>query len=164
MIYLSYMLRAISMAGSYGFIEAEIPVLPIPLVDETLARAVEQTADEVDKRTPLVLLTKEALYFGMVDAFATNLSNVRNKFLIPHEAGAPNLPRLIHEMGRWLDIESENKGSDDPKKNQNALAARSRVAMFVPLEEIPMPIVIQCIAALQGSGLFDKVVVGGGLL
>ena len=75
------------------------------------------------------------------------LSAVNNKFQIVHEEGAPNLPRLVTDLAKW---QSDFKSS--------------RSLVFVPTEDIPMPIVIQCFQALKTSGLFDHVILGGGLL
>ena len=150
MIYLSYTLRAISMAGRYALIEAEIPVLPMPPSDDTLSHFQEKPAATIDARIPLVLLTRDAFIFGTAQAFAIDLTNVRSKFYVPHVEGAPNLPRLAFEMTKWMDMEGLDKG---PK-----------VLLFVPTEEIPMPIIIQCMAALKDTGLFEKVVLGGGLI
>lgn len=162
MIYLSYMLRAISIAGRYGLIESEIPVLPVPLLDETLTRSVEKPRDFLGTSTPVVLLSKEAFFFGMGDAFAADLSNVRNKFFIPHESGAPNVPKLINDLDRWLGEELEAQAAKQGPKG--ARPARPKVLLFVPLEEIPMAIVIQCLASLRNSGKFETVILGGGLL
>ncbi|WP_218110395.1 hypothetical protein [Oligoflexus tunisiensis] len=153
MFYLSSLLRAISMAGRYGLIEAEIPVLQVPIQDTGFKHFTEKGSETLTADTPLVLLTRDAFYFGPVSAFAQDLTNVRNKFYIPHAEGAPQLNRLAKDMERWMQDKEEETGK-----------ARSRTVLFLPTEEIPMPIVIQCIAGLRRSRLFDKVVVGGGLI
>lgn len=153
MFYLSSVLRAISMAGRYGLIEAEIPVVQVPIQDTGFKHFSEKSGETLSADTPLILLTRDAFLFGTVGAFAQDLTNVRNKFYIPHADGAPQLNRLAKDMERWMQEKAEETGK-----------SRSRTVLFLPTEEIPMPIVIQCISGLRSSKLFDKVVVGGGLL
>jgi len=153
LIYLSSTLRAISMAGRYGLVEAEIPVLAVPMDDGTFTRFKEQSTESLGDRTPLLLLTREAFIFGTLKAFATDLSSVRDKFYVPHEEGAPHLPKLSLDLSKWMLEKSEESEGSLP-----------RVLIFMPTEDIPMPIVIQCLAALKKSGLFDKIIIGGGLV
>lgn len=153
MFYLSSVLRAVSLASRYGLIEAEIPVVQVPIQDQGLKNFTEKASEKLSADTPLILLTSEAFFFGTVQAFAQDLSNVHNKFYIPHADGAPQVNRLAREMGRWLQDKAEEQG------RQNL-----QTVLFLPTEDIPMPIVIQCISELYKSKLFAKVVVGGGLL
>jgi hypothetical protein len=153
MFYLSSVLRAISMAGRYGLIEAEIPVVQVPIQDTGLKRFAEKARENLSEDTPLILLTKDAFFFGTAGSFAQDISNVRNKFYIPHAEGAPQLNRLATQMERWMLDRADETGKPLPK-----------TAIFLPSEEIPMPIVIQCLSGLSQSKLFQKVVIGGGLL
>ncbi len=146
MIFLSSALRGISMPGSFGIIEAEFPVVS----DEQPINSEEpwvQPRSTIDNSAPLVILTRDRFYFGQLASFGKDLSAVHNKFQIPHIDGAPDLPRLVNDLSKW-----------------QVEAKASRLLIFVPSEDIPMPIVIQCFAALKNSGLFDQVILGGGLL
>jgi len=146
MTFLSTALRGISMPGSFGIVEAEFPVItPASAVNTSAPWAVPRAT--IDNTAALVVLTRERFYFGQLASFGKDLSAVHNKFQIEHIDGAPNLPRLIQDLGKW---QSEAKSS--------------RALIFVPTEDIPMPIVIQCFAALKQSGHFDQVILGGGLL
>src|SRR5262249_13807489 len=138
MFYLSSVLRAISIAGRYGLIEAEIPVVQVPLQDTGFKHFAEKASETLSADTPLILLTREALFFGSVGGFAQDLTNVRNKFYIPHAEGAPQLNRLAKEMERWMQEKAEETGKEKP-----------HTVIFLPTEEIPMPIVIQCISGLR---------------
>ena len=146
MTFLSTALRGISMPGSFGIVEAEFPVV----TDEKTVNPEETWAQPratIDNNAAIVILTRDRFYFGQLSSFGKDLSAVHNKFQIPHIDGAPDLPRLVLDLSKWQ-IEAK--------------AGRSLV--FVPTEDIPMPIVIQCFAALKKSGLFDQVILGGGLL
>lgn len=153
MFYLSSVLRAISIAGRYGLIEAEIPVVQVPLLDKGFKNFTEKSSEILSADTPLVLLTKDAFFFGTVGSFAQDITNVRNKFYIPHADGAPQLNRLARELERWMLERAEETGKPMPQ-----------TVIFLPTEEIPMPIVIQCVSGLTRSKLFKKVVIGGGLV
>ncbi|RYZ53812.1 MAG: hypothetical protein EOP07_17150 [Proteobacteria bacterium] len=146
MTFLSTALRGISMPGSFGIVEAEFPVVSD---DQSLTPTESWTAPRstIDNTAALVILTRDRFYFGNLQSFGKDLSAVHNKFQIPHIDGAPDLPRLVLDLSKW---QSEAKAS--------------RALIFVPTEDIPMPIVIQCFAALKSSGLFDNVILGGGLL
>ncbi len=146
MTFLSTALRGISMPGSYSIVETEFPVVTDDRYigkEETWAQA----RSTIDNSAALVILTRDRFYFGQLSAFGKDLSAVHNKFQIPHVAGAPDLPRLVLNLTKW-----------------QTEAHASRALIFVPTEEIPMPIVIQCIAALKKIGIFDQVILGGGLL
>lgn len=146
MTFLSTALRGISAPGSFGIVEAEFPVVSDDAsVDPSATWA--QPRASIDNSAALVILTRDRFYFGQLSSFGKDLSAVHNKFQIPHIDGAPDLPRLVLDLSKW-----------------QTDAKTSRSLIFVPTEDIPMPIVIQCFAALKKSGLFDQVILGGGLL
>lgn len=153
LVLLASLLRAVSLAGSYGVIDLDIPVLSVPLDDKTLSRLKPTATENLALQTPMVFLSREAYIFGTTESFTTDISNIRNKFYIPHEDGAPNLPRLISDMERW---------AKDSKINGKTIS--TELVILLPQEEIPLPIVLQTIDGLKQSGLFAKVVLGGGLL
>ncbi|MBC7661740.1 MAG: hypothetical protein H7249_18760 [Chitinophagaceae bacterium] len=146
MTFLSTALRGISTPGSFGIVEAEFPVI----TEDRVVSAAEtwaQPRETINNNAALVILSRDRFYFGQLGAFGKELSAVHNKFQIPHVDGAPDLPRLALDLAKW-----------------QAEAHASRSLIFVPTEDIPMPIVIQCFAALKKMGLFDQVILGGGLL
>lgn len=146
MSFLSTALRGIGMPGSFGIITAEFPVIS----DERTIMPEETWAEpraNFDNNAALVILTTDKFYFGQLSSFGKDLSAVNNKFQISHIEGAPDLPRLVQDLRKW---QSEVKAS--------------RSLVFVPTEDIPMPIVIQCFQAFKTAGIFDHVILGGGLL
>ncbi len=153
MVLMSSLLRAVTLAGRYGIVELDIPVVSVPLEDDTLKTLEEPKMAQVESKTPMIFLGREAFIFGTTESFTTDISNIRNKFYIPHEEGAPNLPRVIQNMERWA---SDSKSSGK--------AINTEVLILMPQDDIPFPIVIQTVEALKQSGLFGKVVFGGGLL
>lgn len=152
MTFLSTVLRGISIPGSYGIVDAEIPVLPgISSGDAKLAEFDEKTRDGLSEKSTVIVLTDDRFYFGTLNAFAEGFSEVNNKYYIPHVDGAPDLPKLLTSIHKWQESREEKEK-----------AAAS--AVFLPGENVPMPIVIQCMAALKQSGLYKNVILAGGLL
>ena len=153
MVILSFLLRSISVAGTYGLVPAQIPVLSEPIEDTTYYNFIETTQRSLALDTPVIFLTEDSFLFGELAAFTTNLSSVRNKFIVRHVEGAPNLRQLLTDLERWMYTRlSERK------------IRNSGVVIFAPTEEIPSPIVIQVVAALRNSTLFEDVILAGGMM
>lgn len=152
MVLLSFMLRAISTAGIYGLVAAEIPVVSEPIIDPSYARFREEAQNSINDHTPLVILTANGFYFGEVSAFTTSFAEVRNKYLVRHDDGAPDITKLLQDMEKWLFMRENNQ-----KKFSNG------ILIFLPSGGIPSPIVIQVLAGLQKSPLFSRIILAGGL-
>lgn len=150
---MTFAVRVVTMPGSYGTVPAEIPVMPLSVADPSYHTYKEQPRRELRRSTPAVVLTTEAFYFGDLDAFTSNFSDVRDKFMIRHVDGEPQLLPLIEKMDKWA-------AQVATSKNQ----ALEDVMVFVPSGEIPMPIVIQVLAGLRKSPRFKRVVLAGGLM
>lgn len=150
---LTFSLRAVSLAGLYGVVSAEIPVLSVPVADPAYHRYKEEPRDTMTKNTPAVVLTTEAFYFGDLTAFTTNFDDVRDKFIIRHVDGEPQLQLLLETMEGW---------AVDRKKSENV--PMNKLLVFVPTGDIPMPIVIQVLAGLRRSQHFSRVVLGSGIM
>jgi hypothetical protein len=152
-VVMTFSLRAVTLPGAYGSIAAEIPVMPASIKDQAFHTYREEPRRELHRSTPAVLLTTEAFYFGDLEAFTSNFSDVRNKFILRHIDGEPQLLTLIETMDKWAATVATGK-------NQ----ALEDVLVFVPSGDIPMPIVIQVLAGLQQSPRFKRVILGGGLI
>lgn len=146
MIFLSTALRGIGIPGSFGVVTAEFPVIHEGRSIDPSETWAEARAN-FDNNAALIVLTRDRFLFGHLASFGKDLSQVNNKFQIQHADGAPNLPKLVQDLLKWQETSNV-----------------SRNLVFVPTEDIPMPIVIQCYQALKTSGLFDHVILGGGLL
>lgn len=152
LVILSFTLRAISVAGIYGLIPVEIPVLSQPIKDPRFATFTETPVETLSESTPVVLLTQEAFIFGDLAAFSQGLAGVRNKFLVPHRDGAPDLHKLLEDMAAWM-AKRTTEGADEP----------TGLLIFMPLAEIPAPIVIQSLSGFHGSSLFQRIILAGGI-
>lgn len=152
MILLSFMLRAISIAGIYGLVPLEMPVLSQPLDDPTYSRFREEARQQLEVQTPLIVLTPESFYFGELQAFTKDIANTRDKFIVHHNDGSPDLNKLLDDMEKWFLKQKSN--------NQNMSHG---ITILLPTGEIPAPILIQVIAGIQKSPLFDRIILAGGL-
>jgi hypothetical protein len=153
LVILTYGLRTISVPGVYSIISAEIPVMSVPIEDPAFHNFKEIPNQNLRKFTPTILLTTDAFYFGDMNSFSQNLGNVRDKFMIRHVDGEPQLLTLLKSVDQW----GENRQHQHGTKMDD-------VAMLVPSGEIPLPIVMQVLAGINNSKLFKKVILGGGML
>ncbi len=55
-----FSLRAVTLAWSYGLVDAEIPLTPINYEDAIIKTKPELTGGVINYTTPMILLTKEA--------------------------------------------------------------------------------------------------------
>lgn len=153
LIIMAFALRSVSMSNRFGVVEAEIPVLPsdefpIPGSDRKV-----EVLGEIHKHVAVVILTGDEFLFGDLESFSTDLTNVRNKFFIKHKDGAPDLTGLFEAMDKW--------------SAQNASMKKTDLApymVFMPMGDIPMPIVIQVIAGIKENPLFNKVILASGMI
>ncbi len=152
MVILSFMLRSISTAGKYGLVRAEIPLVAVPVRDPTFPALQEEPVEQITGTTPVIILTRSEFIIGDIDAVTTQLTNVRNKFIIPHVKGAPHVQQLHSNIKKWLFA----RMSKDKIKNPG-------FAILMPTDEIPTPVVIQVIHALKQSQTFERIILSGGL-
>lgn len=143
LLILSFMLRAVSLSNKFGSIELVIPQVAAS------SEPVKETDKVLTKDSIVVFLSQENLYFGSVEAFGSKFNSVRNKFLVPHVNGKPNINRLIADIDKWR--ETNKKFSRD-------------VLVFSSANDIPARIAIMTIAELKKSDAFDQIIIGGGLL
>lgn len=146
-------LRAVSLGWDYGVVAVEMPVLSESLHDPSEFTYHEKPSAYLEPTTPLVAITADGLYFGDLKSFSSEFHNVRNKFVIRHLDGAPQLDRLLDRFEQWAATRFEDRNI--PSSQLVVLAASG---------EIPAPIVIQVIAGLRRSSFVDRVVLAGGLL
>ena len=72
--------------------------------------------------------------------------------MVPHVEGSPDLPNLMRDVDRLLFARSSER------KIPN-----HGIAIFMPTDTIPTPIVIQVLSDLQKTRTFDRIVLSGGI-
>ena len=150
---LTFAIRAIALSNIYGVIDAEMPVVAAPIEDPAFHRFREEAPRALTRFTPAVVLTTEAFFFGDLGAFSTNFGDVRDKFIVRHIDGEPQLQALVETMTKWV---TERAATDN--------VPIDKLLVFIPSGDIPMPIVIQVLAGLKKSPLFERVMLGSGIL
>ena len=153
LVVLTFAMRTVALPGSFAAIHAEIPVVPVTVNDPAYHRFEEQTRDMLRKTTTAVVLTTDGFYFSDLESFTTKFDDKHDKFLVAHEDGEPQLLSLLTSIQNWM----------DERKTRYGIRGDGHL-VFLPHGDIPMPIVIQTIAGFRQSGMFQRIVLGGGLL
>jgi hypothetical protein len=150
---LAFAFRAVTLPGSYGVVPLEIPVVQAPIDDPGYNQFKEDARDAISHTTPAVVLTTEAFFFGDLAAFTTNFSDVRDKYIIRHVAGEPQLPQLVKQLTDWMTQRAHNEN-----------IPLSKILVVIPANDIPAPILIQVIAGLRSSPHFQRVILSNGII
>jgi hypothetical protein len=101
----------------------------------------------------VIALTPSELIYGDVAAFTSQRNTVRNKFIVPHADGSPQVSRMLDESQLWS------------KDRKSRLGIRSDgIAIVVPDPRVPIAIVAGTIEKIRASGQFSFVTLSGGLL
>jgi hypothetical protein len=146
-------MRLVMISGTYGQVLLEIPVISHPTEDPSFHNFQELPQEVLKSTTPAVVITSESFFFGDLDSFSTSFSDVQKKFKIPHKNGAPQVSQLISTMDQWL--RTRSKAENLPL---------SKTLVVVPSGEIPLPIVIQVVATLNKSPIFQHIILSNGLI
>lgn len=153
---MAFTLRATSISWNFGIVEGIIPVTISSTIPPEKGVSLEKNLgrkflkeQSINDQTIVVVLTRKAFYFGPVDSFTKNYSNIRNKYFVNHLNGAPQLDILKKTITLWGKVEKR---------------ALSRQVILLPTPEIPMPIVIQTMAHLKKSDYFSEIILGSGLI
>ena len=149
----TFCIRAIALSGVYGVISVELPVVSAPVDDPAFHNYKEEPRQALTRFTPALVLTTEAFYFGDLNAFSANLGDLRDKYVIRHIDGEPQLLTLIGTMSKWI---------TDRAAHDNI--PMDKLLVLIPSGDIPMPIVIQVLAGLKKSPLFEHVILGSGII
>jgi len=149
MAYYSFAIFQMTIDGEYGLVHGRLPVVAAEVVDPSMPWSPDIQEQKINEKSVMIVLTSEALYFGHIEAFSRDFSGVRNKFLLPHEEGSPQLGKLLATIDQWQPAKAE---------------AEAAPVIFMPTAEVPMPIVIQVMDGLQASERFNHVVLSSGIL
>jgi len=148
-------IQTMQLGWKTGVVSSRIPqLLPygkqqLPISLEIEAQNIAQESDNyLAESTLAIIFTEDSLYFGTLTAFSTRMSDVTNKFKVPHIDGTPQLGKLFSDMKKWSIL----NGISIPK-----------TVMLVPFSGAPMPVIIEMISMLKSDGGFKEVVLGSGI-
>jgi hypothetical protein len=153
LLFLTYATRLISLGGSYGLIPLDIPVAAAPIEDRGLHSFRENPNSTLSANTLVIGITTNELIFGDFAAFTTQREDIRNKFLVPHIAGSPQVESLLKQVFEW---------SEDRFRKKTL--REDGLVIIVPDAAVPIAVVAGVAESLRASKKFSHVVVGGGLL
>ena len=152
MIVLVFAIKSISRPETYGFVEATIPVLHVPIEDASFNTFEPTPQKQISKTTTAVILADNGdFYFGDLDAFGPGFYLTRNKFVVPALQGAPHVFNLLDTIEKWID----QRARQDRIKND-------KILVFSPQSSVPINIIIQIMAQFRRSDLFDDIILANG--
>jgi hypothetical protein len=147
-----FLTRILSLAGTYTSVPFDIPVLSAPINDTSYSGFRETSSAAVDNATLTLALTPTEFIFGDLSAFTTSLADIRNKFIVPHKDGSPQVDTFMSQYQAW----QEDRG--------RRLGLRSNgLLILVPDSRVPINIIIQVTQLLKATKKFDQVILAGGL-
>ncbi len=146
----SYALHSFNLSWPHGVVLSSIPVV---IDDEQPAlKALELVeTSTLDQDSLVVAITESAIFWGKLAAFTDEYFKKNNKYMIPHHDQRPNMIELLENLQKWR--------AETPNSEQG-----HHPVIVVASPTIPMPIVIQTIAALREHGGYQQVVLADGLL
>lgn len=140
------------MAGGYTTVPFDIPVLSAPVNDTGYAGFRESPTAAVDNATLTLALTPTEFIFGELAAFTTSVPDIRNKFIVPHKDGSPQVDSFMSQYQAWQEDRVRRLGL-----RSNGLL------ILVPDSRVPINIIIQVTQLLKATKIFDQVILAGGL-
>lgn len=148
-------IQTTQLGWEHGVVSARIPQL-IPYGKQQLSISLEVDAQNIAQDSDqyladsnlAIILTEDSLYFGTLTAFSTRMTDVNNKYRVPHFNGAPQLGKLFSDMKKWSIL----NGISIPKN-----------VLLIPFSGAPMPVIMEMISLLKKEGGFHEVALGSGI-
>jgi hypothetical protein len=139
--------------GRWGFIPVDVPVVSVPFDDLGKHNFREVPETVIGPSTMVIALTPGELIYGDIAAFTSQRQDVRNKFIVPHVDGSPQVKKMLDESALWS------------KDRKSRLGLRNDgVAVLIPDPKVPVAVVAGTVERLRASGQFAFVTLAGGLL
>lgn len=149
---LVFLARVMALGGSYTSVPFEIPVLSVPVEDSSYSGFRESPTSVVDNSTLTLALTPTEFIFGDLSAFTSQSNDIRNKFIVPHKDGSPQVEEFLSQYGAWQEDRVRRLGL-----RSNGLL------VLVPDSRVPINIIIQVTQLLKATKKFQQVILAGGL-
>ncbi len=150
---MSFLVRVITLQGTYGSVGGVIPVVSHNIEDPAFHRFKETPNELIDARTVTVAITEKALFFGELKYFNSQLSDPSKRFRIDHIDGSPQIGQLITQLDTW-----------SKSRRQNENIPKDPLLVLLPTTKLPMPILIQIMAALKNTNTYPNIVLGTGII
>jgi hypothetical protein len=152
-VFIMYATRVIAIGGSYGLIPIDIPAALVHLEDKGLHSFRESTSNVISPNTLVIGVSVKDMVFGDLAAFTTQRDDIRNKFVVPHIGGSPQVDTLLKQFAEW---------SDDRLRRRNV--RHDKLVIVIPDPEVPVAVFAGVTEILRSSKKFSHVMVAGGLM
>jgi len=137
----------------FGVVSLEMPVLSEPINDIGTGQSFDRSDTFLRKTTPVVVMTLEEFYIGDLDAFTTDLEEIRNKYVVHHVDGFPQMHLLLKGISAWKQ-----------ERWKRAKIKDDGYVIFLPTSDLPISVVTHVIDGLKRNHGFNRVVLASGLL
>ncbi len=148
----SYLVRVVTLQGTYGSIGGVVPIVAANVEDPAFHNVKEVPKELIDGRTVTIAITEDALFFGELKNFSSNLNDPSKRFRISHVDGSPQVGLLITQIESWL-----------KSRRVNENIPRDQMLVLLPTKKLPMPILLQIMQALKQTNQFPNIVLGTGI-
>jgi hypothetical protein len=150
---MTYASRAITLGGNFGLITLDIPVVSQPFSDSGAHHFAEKPSVNVSAATMVIAVTTGEMMFGDLVAFTSHKNDVRNKFIVPHKEGSPQVTSLLTQADEWM----------LDRKNRLSLRGDGLV-LVLPDPAVPIAVISGIVERLNDSHKFSHVILAGGVL
>jgi hypothetical protein len=151
---LNFGMQLVSLSPKYGVIPLELPVMASAPDDPSAHKYKEAPRASLAPTTAAIILRANGDFFvGDLQAFTSQLNEVRNKFLVPQVNGEPQITALLDTVRQWQFHRKETRAI----KNDN-------IVVFVPASTVPVTVVMQVVSDLKNSPYFKDVILANGLM
>jgi hypothetical protein len=149
---MTFLVRVLTLQGTYGSVGAVIPVVASNIEDPARHNFREVPKEFVDGRTVTIAVTEKALFFGELQNFTRGIDDENMRYKIEHVEGSPQVGLLIGQLEAW--IKSRRMNENIPKEH---------LLVLLPTKNIPMPILLQIMQALKNTKQYDNIILGTGI-
>lgn len=145
--------QLLTRTGEWGLITLDLPVASEPFADEMLSRFKESPATSINPHTIVLAVTPSELIFGDVLSFTSQQNDVRNKFVLAHSDGSPQVNDAMRQISSW---------QDDRRRRQSIRS--DGVLIVLPDPAVPIAVVAIVVDKIKKVGTFSHVILGGEIL
>jgi hypothetical protein len=145
--------RLLTRSGEWGIITLDLPVASEPFADEMLNGFKESPATSINPHTVVLAVTPSELIFGDVLSFTSQKNDVRNKYVLAHSDGSPQVNDAIKQITSW---------QEDRRRRQSIRP--DGILVVLPDPGVPIAVVAVVVDKIKKTGSFSHVVLGGGIL
>ena len=140
-------------SGQWGIVLLDIPVASQPLADQMLSGFREEPASSINPNTIVLALTPKELIFGDITSFTSEKSDPRNRFVINHVNGSPQIATAMEQMENWREDRRRRLG-----------IRPDNILLLLPDGSVPVAIVSVVADKIRTSQTFAHIIMGGGLM